>query len=792
MSTEARREMQETERDRVEGKRCRVAVCAAAGCLSNGGQAVRAALEKTVKDEGAADEVEVFGTGCLGLCDAGPLVQVQRDGETRLYEKVDPATAARIAKDDAVSGTPARDLLPGGNDAFFARQRKIVLENSGRIDPERIESCVAEGAYEALQKAVTEMTPLDVIQQITASGLRGRGGGGYPTGLKWSTVYKAKGTRKFVICNADEGDPGAFMDRSVLEGDPHRVLEGMAIAAFAVGADQGYVYVRGEYPLAIQRLKTAIKQAEKAQFLGGRVLDTGFSFRVDIRIGAGAFVCGEETALIASIEGNRGTPRPRPPYPAMSGLWGHPTLINNVETFANIAPIVKNGGAWYASIGTEKSKGTKVFALAGKIARTGLVEVPMGVPLREIIFDIGGGIPGGRKFKAAQTGGPSGGCIPAQYLDLPVDYESLAGVGSIMGSGGLIVMDETSCMVDVAKYFMEFCRDESCGKCIPCRAGTVQMWGLLDKITRGEATRRDLDLLEHLADLLQEHEPVRPRPDGAEPRGLAPCATSATSTWRTSTSGGARPGSARSLPRGGGAPVSVKTFTLNGELVSAGEDQTILDVCDEQKVPIPRLCHLEGLGEIGACRLCMVEIQGWTKLAPSCMTRVEEGMVVTTSSERLQSYRRSIVELLFAERNHVCAICVVNGYCELQNLGYAVGMDHVRFEYQTPALQIDASHKRFALDNNRCVLCQRCVRVCDEVEGAHTWDVKGRGASAQVITDLDAPWGQSQSCTSCGKCVQVCPTGALFEKIRPKAEMVKNRDFLVYLTTAREKKLWIR
>ncbi len=503
MSTEARREMQETEKERVEGKRCRVAVCAAAGCLSNGGQAVRDALQKTVKEAGAANEVEVFGTGCLGLCDAGPLVQVQAEGETRLYEKVDPSTAARIAAEDAVAGTPAKDLLPGGNDAFFAKQRRIVLESSGRIDPERIESCVAEGAYEALQKAVTEMTPLDVIQQITASGLRGRGGGGYPTGLKWSTVYKAKGTRKFVICNADEGDPGAFMDRSVLEGDPHRILEGMAIAAFAVGADQGYVYVRGEYPLAIQRLKTAIKQAEKAQFLGGRVLDTGFSFRVDIRIGAGAFVCGEETALIASIEGNRGTPRPRPPYPAMSGLWGHPTLINNVETFANIAPIVKNGGAWYASIGTEKSKGTKVFALAGKIARTGLVEVPMGLPLREIIFDIGGGIPDGRKFKAAQTGGPSGGCIPAQYLDLPVDYESLASVGSIMGSGGLIVMDETSCMVDVAKYFMEFCRDESCGKCVPCRAGTVQMWGLLDKITRGEATRRDLELLEHLSDLLK-------------------------------------------------------------------------------------------------------------------------------------------------------------------------------------------------------------------------------------------------------------------------------------------------
>ena len=505
MSTEGRRELQEKERALRAEKRCRVAVCGAAGCLSNGGQAVREAIDEAVKEAGAdGQSVEVFGTGCLGLCDAGPLVQVDSDEGTRLYEKVDAAKAVRIAKEDALQGTPAKDLLDDSNAAFFAKQRKIVLENSGRIDPERIESCVAEGAYEALQKAVTEMTPLDVIQQITASGLRGRGGGGYPTGLKWSTVYKAKGTKKFVICNADEGDPGAFMDRSVLEGDPHRVLEGMAIAAFAIGADQGYIYVRGEYPLAIARLKTAIKQAERLQFLGGRIFDTGFSFRVDIRIGAGAFVCGEETALIASIEGSRGTPRPRPPYPATAGLWGHPTLINNVETYASVAPIVRNGGAWYASIGTDKSKGTKVFALAGKIARTGLVEVPMGVSLREIIFDIGGGIPGGRKFKAAQTGGPSGGCIPAQYLDLPVDYESLAGVGSIMGSGGLIVMDETSCMVDVAKYFMEFCRDESCGKCIPCRAGTVQMHGLLEKITRGEASLADLALLEELCELLRE------------------------------------------------------------------------------------------------------------------------------------------------------------------------------------------------------------------------------------------------------------------------------------------------
>jgi bidirectional [NiFe] hydrogenase diaphorase subunit len=504
MSSEIRREIVEKEAAAQSHTRCRVAVCEAAGCMSQGADAVREALQKGVTEAGLGDTVQVFRTGCLGLCDAGPLVQVESAGEQVLYQKLDVAGAVSVAREHLAGGKPVEALRSKGNEPFFEKQLRIVLENAGRVDPERIESCVAAGAYEALQKAVTEMAPADVLQELTTSGLRGRGGAGYPTGLKWSTVYKAKGPRKFVICNADEGDPGAFMDRSVLEGDPHRILEGMAIAAYAVGAEQGYIYVRGEYPLAISRLKTAIKQAERLQFLGGRVFDTGFSFRVDIRIGAGAFVCGEETALIASIEGNRGTPRPRPPYPASSGLFGQPTLINNVETFANVAPIIRNGGAWFASIGTDKSKGTKVFALAGKINRTGLIEVPMGITLREILFDIGGGIPGGRRFKAAQTGGPSGGCVPTEFLDLPVDYESLASVGSIMGSGGLIVMDDTSCMVDVAKYFMEFCKDESCGKCVPCRTGTVQMHGLLDKITRGVASLRDLALLESLCGLLKD------------------------------------------------------------------------------------------------------------------------------------------------------------------------------------------------------------------------------------------------------------------------------------------------
>ncbi|HMD48160.1 MAG TPA: NADH-quinone oxidoreductase subunit NuoF, partial [Bryobacteraceae bacterium] len=386
---------------------------------------------------------------------------------------------------------------------FFARQQRIVLENSGRIDPERMEDYIAFDGYSALAHVLSEAEPAHVIAEVHKSGLRGRGGAGYPTGLKWGTVSKAAGSPKMVVCNADEGDPGAFMDRSVLESDPHRVLEGMAIAAYAVGANEGYIYVRAEYPLAVDRLKTAIRQAERHGLLGNNICGSNFNFRVHIRLGAGAFVCGEETALIASIEGKRGTPRPRPPYPAESGLWNHPTLINNVETYANVPPIIRNGGDWFARIGTERSKGTKVFALAGAIQNAGLIEVPMGIRLREIIFEIGGGIPGGKNFKAVQTGGPSGGCIPAEFLDTAVDYETLTKLGSIMGSGGMIVMDETSSMVDVASYFMEFCMTESCGKCIPCRAGTAQMHELLGRFKSRCATQRDLALLESLCDLVR-------------------------------------------------------------------------------------------------------------------------------------------------------------------------------------------------------------------------------------------------------------------------------------------------
>ncbi|MCL5746297.1 MAG: NADH-quinone oxidoreductase subunit NuoF, partial [Acidobacteria bacterium] len=474
-------------------------VCTAAGCLSAQSDQVKEAMEREVAESGMRNECQVKGVGCMGLCSAGPLVSIEPDGV--LYSGVTPETAPEIIRSLDNGHGGAHQC--GTDIPFFKRQHKIVLENSGRIDPERIEDYIAEGGYTALVTALTEMNPQEVIEQVLRSGLRGRGGAGYPTGLKWSTVSKAAEERKFVICNADEGDPGAFMDRSVLESDPHRVIEGMAIAAYAVGAQHGYIYVRAEYPLAVLHLKTAIRQAEKLGLLGHNISGTKFSFNIDIRLGAGAFVCGEETALIASVEGKRGVPRPRPPYPAEDGLWGCPTLINNVETYANVAPIIRNGGEWFARIGTEKSKGTKVFALAGRVNHTGLIEVPMGITLREIIYEIGGGIPDGKRFKAVQTGGPSGGCIPEQLLDVPVDYDSLAKIGSIMGSGGMIIMDETSCMVDVARYFMEFCMSESCGKCVPCRTGTAQMHDVLKKVTEGSAAPADVAMLEELADLVK-------------------------------------------------------------------------------------------------------------------------------------------------------------------------------------------------------------------------------------------------------------------------------------------------
>lgn len=502
MTVEDLHELAENERERQKRFRHRILYCAAAGCVSCGSLATRDAIKKALAERKLDQEVEVLGTGCMGLCGEGPLVKVAADDS--VYERVDEETGRKIVEEHLARGRKIDDHLLDNSASFFASQRKVVLENCGKINAESIDEYIAEEGYAALAKAVSELQPAEVIEEVRKSGLRGRGGAGYPTGLKWGIVRKAKGDQKYVVCNADEGDPGAFMDRSVLEGDPHRILEGMAIAGYAVGASQGFIYVRAEYPLAIERLRLAIKHAERQGLLGNRIFESQFNFRIDLRIGAGAFVCGEETALLRSIEGKRGRPRPRPPYPSERGLWGMPTLINNVETYANIAPIIRKGSAWFASIGTPKSTGTKVFALAGKIRNTGLIEVPMGIPLRKIIFDIGGGTPEGTEFKAAQTGGPSGGCIPSQHLDLPVDYESLATVGSIMGSGGLIVMDSTSGMVDVAKYFMDFCVDESCGKCIPCRVGTVHIFKLLEKISEGKGTKEDLALLEELCLMVKE------------------------------------------------------------------------------------------------------------------------------------------------------------------------------------------------------------------------------------------------------------------------------------------------
>ena len=488
------------QREELERYEHIIHVCGSTGCVSSDSQAVLAAFEKEVNFLGLQDKVLVKQVGCMGLCAAGPVVSIKPDN--LLYKTVKVEDVPQILR-ALIKGEAVEDLRIDTSAPFFTRQQKVTLENSGEINPEKIEDYILHDGYKALLQVITAMSPQGVIDEIKKSGLRGRGGGGFPTGNKWQIVHDAAGELKYVICNADEGDPGAFMDRSIIESDPHAVLEGMAIAAYAVGASRGYVYVRAEYPLAVKRLRTAIRQAERAGFLGENIHNSGFSFTVEIRLGAGAFVCGEETALISSIEGERGMPRPRPPYPAISGLDGKPTLINNVETYANVPAIIRKGGEWFASIGTEKSKGTKVFALTGKIANTGLVEVPMGITLREIIFEIGGGVPGGHRFKAVQTGGPSGGCIPEELLDTPVDYENLTRLGSIMGSGGMIVIDDTSDIVSVARYFMEFSMDESCGKCVPCRIGTVKIYNILNKFLEGTATEADLEQLEALCEMMQ-------------------------------------------------------------------------------------------------------------------------------------------------------------------------------------------------------------------------------------------------------------------------------------------------
>jgi len=487
--------------------RSHVLVCGGTGCTSSGSARIIEALEREIGDRGLSEEIKVIKTGCFGLCALGPIMIVYPEGA--FYSMVKPEDIPEIVEEHLLKGrivtrllyqeTVHEDTVKSLNHTkFYEKQKRVALKNCGVIDPENINEYIGLDGYQALGKALTEMTPDQVIQVIKDSGLRGRGGGGFPTGLKWSFAAAQPKGQKYVACNADEGDPGAFMDRSILEGDPHVLIEAMAIAGYAIGADHGFVYVRAEYPIAVQRLQHAINQAREVGLLGENILGTGFNFDMELRLGAGAFVCGEETALMTSIEGHRGEPRPRPPFPAVKGLFERPTVLNNVETYANIPQIILKGADWFSSMGTEKSKGTKVFALGGKINNTGLVEVPMGTTLREIVEEIGGGIPNGKKFKAAQTGGPSGGCIPASLIDTPVDYDNLIAIGSMMGSGGLIVMDEDTCMVDIAKFFLEFTVDESCGKCTPCRIGTKRLLEMLDKITKGQGTLEDLDKMEEL------------------------------------------------------------------------------------------------------------------------------------------------------------------------------------------------------------------------------------------------------------------------------------------------------
>ncbi len=491
----------------LDGYSKHVLVCGGTGCTSSDSLKIIEKLEEEIKKNGKENEIGIVKTGCFGLCALGPIMIVYPEGA--FYSRVTVDDIPEIVSEHLVNGNvvtrllyeetvDGEKILPLNETKFYKKQHRIALRNCGVIAPECIDEYIGTHGYEALGKVLTEMTPEDVIQTMLDSGLRGRGGAGFPTGLKWKFAAANDADQKYVCCNADEGDPGAFMDRSILEGDPHVVLEAMAIAGYAIGASQGYIYVRAEYPIAIERLEIAIKQAREYGLLGKDIFGTGFDFDIDLRLGAGAFVCGEETALMTSIEGNRGEPRPRPPFPALKGLFQKPTILNNVETWANVPRIILNGAEWFASMGTEKSKGTKVFALGGKIHNTGLVEVPMGTTLREVVEEIGGGIPNGKKFKAAQTGGPSGGCIPAEHFDVPIDFDNLKSIGSMMGSGGLIVMDESTCMVDIAKFFLEFTVDESCGKCTPCRIGTKRMLEILDKITKGQATMEDLDKLEEL------------------------------------------------------------------------------------------------------------------------------------------------------------------------------------------------------------------------------------------------------------------------------------------------------
>lgn len=809
-----------------------ILVCGGTGCRASRSEEIIAALRRALDRTGESERTRVIRTGCFGFCEQGPIVKMIPDNT--FYVSVKPEDAEEIVREHVVKGRKVERLLYTAPDTgqhvpdskhmkFYKPQLRIALRNCGFIDPENIGEYIARDGYAALAK-VLGMQPDHVLQEIIDSGLRGRGGGGFPTGLKWKITRDAKADRKYVVCNADEGDPGAFMDRSILEGDPHSILEAMAINGYCTGASHGLIYIRAEYPLAIERLRRAIEQAREYGLLGNDILGSGFSFDIELRYGAGAFVCGEETALIHSMEGRRGEPTVKPPYPSESGYKGYPTNVNNVETYANIPPILLRGAEWFSSIGTEKSKGTKVFALAGKVNNVGLIEVPMGTTLREVIFEIGGGIKNGKKFKAVQTGGPSGGCLTEKHLDTPIDYDNLLASGSMMGSGGMIVMDEDDCMVSVAKFYLEFTVDESCGKCTPCRIGNKRLLEILDRITRGLGRDEDLDELQNLARVIRDSSlcalgQTAPNPvlstlenfwdeyvahvrdhhctahrcrdlmsfviDPKVCKGCSLCARMCP------------PGAISGIPKQPYAIDQARCIKCGTCLENAssaqsasanhssktnphGNDKTNHRQPNRRGRPghqpgrsgrfgrhqnsdalLPQPARA-GLQERPRC-LPHLRRRGrrTQNLAPACKTVCTEGMVVRTHTPRVINARQTILELILSDHPNECLTCSKNGYCSLQTMAKDLGIREAKYKGETTKPMMDLSPS-VVRNMEKCILCRRCETVCNQVQTVGALSVVGRGFTSVLCTAFNDPI-LTTNCVNCGQCVAVCPTSALSE-----------------------------